>query len=29
MAIGVMVFLFSFALAAVLNGVTKREELEF
>ena len=29
MAIGVMVFLFSFALAGVLNAVTKREELEF
>ncbi|WP_318709411.1 carbohydrate ABC transporter permease [Candidatus Acetatifactor stercoripullorum] len=29
MAIGVMVFLFSFALAAILNAVTKREEIEF
>lgn len=29
MAIGVMVFLFSFALAAVLNAVTKRDEIEF
>ena len=29
MAIGVMVFLFSFALAGVLNAVTKREEIEF
>lgn len=29
MAIGVMVFLFSFTLAAVLNAVTKREEIEF
>lgn len=29
MAIGVAVFLFSFALAAVLNAVTKREEIEF
>lgn len=29
MAIGVVVFLFSFALAAVLNAVTKREHLEF
>lgn len=29
MAIGVMVFLFSFALAAILNAVTKRDEIEF
>lgn len=29
MAIGTVVFLFSFALSAVLNGVTKREEIEF
>lgn len=29
MAIGVTVFLFSFALAAVLNAVTKRDEIEF
>ena len=29
MTIGVAVFLFSFALAAVLNAVTKREEIEF
>ena len=29
MAIGGAVFLFSFALAAVLNAVTKREEIEF
>lgn len=29
MAIGVMVFLFSFALAGVLNAVTKREVLEY
>ena len=29
MVIGVAVFLFSFALAAVLNAVTKREEIEF
>lgn len=29
MAIGVMVFLFSFILAAVVNAVTKREEIEF
>lgn len=29
MAIGVMVFLFSFALAAVLNAVTKRDDIEF
>lgn len=29
MAIGVMVFLFSFTLAAVLNAVTKREVLEY
>lgn len=29
MAIGVAVFLFSFTLAAVLNAVTKREEIEF
>ncbi len=29
MAIGVMVFLFSFALAGILNAVTKREEIEF
>lgn len=29
MAIGVVVFLFSFALAAVLNAVTKRDEIEF
>ncbi len=29
MAIGVMVFLFSFALAGVLNAVTKRDEIEF
>ena len=29
MAIGAMVFLFSFALSAILNWVTKREEIEF
>lgn len=29
MAIGVMVFLFSFALAGILNAVTKREEIQF
>ena len=29
MAIGVMVFLFSFVFAAILNQVTKREEIEF
>ena len=29
MAIGIAVFLFSFALAAVLNAATKREEIEF
>lgn len=29
MAIGVMVFLFSFALAGILNAVTKREDIEF
>lgn len=29
MAIGVMVFMFSFALAAVLNAVTKRADVEF
>lgn len=29
MAIGVVVFLFSFALAAILNAATKREEIEF
>ena len=29
MAIGVMVFLFSFVLSAVVNGITKREPLEF
>lgn len=29
MAIGVVVFLFSFALAAVLNAATKRDEIEF
>ncbi|WMT40251.1 sugar ABC transporter permease [Paenibacillus sp. D2_2] len=29
MAIGVIVFLFSFALAAILNAVTKREHLEY
>ena len=29
MAIGSVVFLFSFALSAVLNAVTKREEIEF
>lgn len=29
MAIGVVVFVFSFTLAAVLNAVTKREEIEF
>lgn len=29
MAIGVVVFLFSFALSAVVNAVTKRESLEF
>ncbi len=29
MAIGVIVFLFSFALAGILNAVTKREHLEF
>ena len=29
MAIGSVVFLFSFALSAILNGVTKRDEIEF
>lgn len=29
MAIGVVVFLFSFALAAVLNAVTKRQEIDY
>ncbi|MNC60295.1 Maltose transport system permease protein MalF [compost metagenome] len=29
MAIGVIVFLFSFALAGILNAVTKREHLEY
>ena len=29
MAIGVIVFLFSFALAAIVNAVTKREPLEY
>lgn len=29
MAIGVMVFLFSFALSGILNAVTKRDEIEF
>ena len=29
MAIGVMVFLFSFALAGIVNAVTRREEVEF
>lgn len=29
MAIGVVVFLFSFALSGILNAVTKREVLEF
>lgn len=29
MAIGVVVFLFSFALAAILNAVTKRDNLEY
>lgn len=29
MAIGVVVFTFSFALAAILNAVTKRQEIEF
>ena len=29
MAIGVVIFLFSFALAAVVNRVTKRDALEF
>ena len=29
MAIGVIVFLFSFALSAIVNAVTKREPLEF
>ena len=29
MAIGVMVFLFSFALAGILNVATKRQEIEF
>lgn len=29
MAIGVMVFLFSFALAGILNAATKRQEIEF
>ncbi len=29
MTIGVVVFLFSFALAAIVNGVTKREPLEY
>lgn len=29
MAIGVIVFLFSFGLSAIVNGVTKRETLEF
>ena len=29
MAVGVVVFTFSFALAAIVNKVTKREPLEF
>lgn len=29
MAIGVVIFIFSFALAGIVNGVTKREPLEF
>ena len=29
MAIGVIVFLFSFARSAIVNAVTKRETLEF
>ena len=29
MAIGTVVFLFSFILAGILNAVTKREEVEF
>lgn len=29
MAIGVVVFLFSFALSAIVNAITKREQLEF
>ena len=29
MAIGTVVFIFSFALAGILNAVTKREEIEF
>ncbi len=29
MAIGAVVFIFSFALAGVLNAVTKRDEIEF
>ena len=29
MAIGVVVFIFSFALSAIVNGVTKREPLEY
>lgn len=29
MAIGSVVFIFSFALAGILNFVTKREEIEF
>ena len=29
MAIGVMVFLFSFALAGILHVATKRQEIEF
>ena len=29
MAIGVVVFLFSFALSAIVNAVTKREPLEY
>ena len=29
MAIGVVIFLFSFALSAIISGVTKREVLEY
>lgn len=29
MAIGVVVFIFSFALSAIVNAVTKREPLEY
>ncbi len=29
MAIGVVIFIFSFALSAIISGITKREPLEF